>query len=98
MSPEEKAFMDKFIYPVIKQKVREQLNTEELPISVTFALDAEGRDCLNINDGRKVLMLPILTPNMKNVTSQVDIIAFKEYLLSHDQDADQKGPDMEGKA
>lgn len=95
MTPEIKEFVEKYIYPIIKAKVREQLNVTELPISVSLAIDEEGRECLNINDGHKVMMMPILTPEMKNVTNEVDLIGFKRYLLSDDQNTSQEGAGME---
>lgn len=94
MSPEIKEFIEMHLYPIIKAKVREQLNVAELPISVSFTIDND-QDCLSINDGHKMIVLPILTPDMKNVTKEVDLIGFKQYLLSDDQNTSQEGAGME---
>lgn len=79
MNPEDKQIVE-MLYPIIKIKVKEQLNLKAL--SVSIGLDTESNACVHISDGEKIMMLPFMTPDMRNVSKDVDVLALKAFILS----------------
>lgn len=84
------------VFPAIKEAVEAQLNTKSGFFSVKamsaeeqkgngaegMKLGDEAIDSVFISDGDKYLLIPVMTMEMRNVSMLIDIIAFKQYLLS----------------
>lgn len=86
MTNEIKSFVHKFLFPIIRDKVIEQLGVHKASFNVTHGIDAQGEDCINISDGHKFMALPIKTPEMENVSGQIDVAALKRYFQGNQKE------------